>query len=146
MNRIILKHIQHVLFVYFIYWRKGRECQRHLDLIIRFKLVNYWWKVYIYFSTSKKFYWNAVIYLTDIFEDNHNIICDHFEIHSVNIMKNRPFVPKTHKEISMYISLIHSHQKTMKIVTRNNNTQNVCKPNWFVGNCWETWRHEKVLA
>ena len=31
-----------------------------------------------------------LIYFTDIFEDNYNILRDFFETDSVNVMKNRP--------------------------------------------------------
>ena len=33
-----------------------------------------------------------LIYFTDIFEDNYNILRDSFETDSVNVMKNRPLV------------------------------------------------------
>ena len=35
-----------------------------------------------------------LIYLTDIFEDNYNIVRDRFETDSVNVMKNRLLVAK----------------------------------------------------
>ena len=52
----------------------------------------------------------SLVYLTDSFKDNHNIIRDCFETDSVNMMKNRLLVAKKHKEISMYINLTQSHQ------------------------------------
>ena len=59
-----------------------------------------------------------LVYLTDIFEDNHNIVCDRFQTDSVSAMKNRPLlIAKKHKEISVYITdtlgsvnLAQSHQ------------------------------------
>ena len=73
-----------------------------------------------------------LIYLIGIFEDKHNIVCDRFEADSVNVMKNRPLAAKKQKEILIYINLAQSYQKTMEIVARNNKTQNVRKPYWFV--------------
>ena len=70
-----------------------------------------------------------LVYLNDIFEDN--IVRDSFGTNSVNMMKNRPLVAKK-EEISAHINLVHSYQKTMEIVTRNNNTQKACKPYWLV--------------
>ena len=72
-----------------------------------------------------------LVYLTDIFEDIYNIVCVPFETDSVNVMKNM-------KEILITINLASSYQKTMEIVTRNNNTRNVRKPYWFVTNSRET--------
>ena len=72
-----------------------------------------------------------LVYLTDIFEDIYNIVCVPFETDSVNVMKNM-------KEILITINLASSYQKTMDIVTRNNNTRNVRKPYWFVTNSRET--------
>ena len=46
-----------------------------------------------------------LLHLNDIFEDNHNIVRDCFEIDPVNVMKNRPLVAKKHQEILMYINL-----------------------------------------
>ena len=70
-----------------------------------------------------------LVYLNDIFEDN--IVRNSFGTDSVNMMKNRPLVAKK-EEISAHINLVHSYQKTMEIVTRNNNTQKACKPYWLV--------------
>ena len=72
-----------------------------------------------------------LVYLIDIFEDIYNIVCVPFETDSVNVMKNM-------KEILITINLASSYQKTMEIVTRNNNTRNVRKPYWFVTNSRET--------
>ena len=80
-----------------------------------------------------------LVYLTDIFEDIYNIVCVPFETDSVNVMKNM-------KEILITINLASSYQKTMEIVTRNNNTRNVRKPYWFVTNSRETWRLGKVFG
>ena len=66
-----------------------------------------------------------LVYLIDIFEDNDNIVRDRFETDSANVMKKG--CSKETKEISIYINLTQLYQKTMKTVTRNNNTQNVHK-------------------
>ena len=76
-----------------------------------------------------------LVYFIGIFEDNYNIVRDRFETDSVNVVKNRPLVAQKYKEISIYINLDQTRQKTMEIVTRNNNTQSVRKPYWFVINC-----------
>ena len=52
----------------------------------------------------------SLVYLIDTFEDNHNIICDRFKIDSVNVTKNRLFVAKKQKEISIYINLTQLQQ------------------------------------
>ena len=39
-----------------------------------------------------------LIYFTDIFEDNYNILRDCFETDSVNVMKNRPLVANQHRK------------------------------------------------
>ena len=41
-----------------------------------------------------------------------------------DLMKNKPFVAEQHKKISTYIYLAQPHQKTLEILTRNNNVQN----------------------
>ena len=69
-----------------------RKYQRNLYLIIRLKLENYWQKKWVYFLTWEK------PYLTDIVEDNYNIVRDRFETDLVNVMKNWPLVAKKHKE------------------------------------------------
>ena len=76
-----------------------------------------------------------LVYFDYIFENNHKTVRDRFVTDLVNVMKNRPLVAKKHKEISIYISLTQQHQKTVKIFTRNNNTQNFHNPCWFVTNC-----------
>ena len=43
-----------------------------------------------------------LVYLTDIFEDNYNIVRDRFETDPVNVMKNRQ---RNTKEILIYINL-----------------------------------------
>ena len=43
-----------------------------------------------------------LIYPIDIFEDNYNIVRDHFERDSANVMKNRPLVAKKQRK-SQYI-------------------------------------------
>ena len=73
-----------------------------------------------------------LVYLIDIFEGSHNIVRDRFETDSVNVMKNRPLVPKKQEQILIYMNLTHSHQKTIEILTGNNNTQNARKSYWFV--------------
>ena len=74
-----------------------------------------------------------LIYRIDIFEDNYNIVRDRFETDSVNVMKNRSLVAEKQRK-SQYILVASVYQKTMKIVARNSNTQNVRKPYWFVTN------------
>ena len=76
-----------------------------------------------------------LVYFIGIFEDNHNIARDRFATGSVNVMKNRPLVVKKHKVISICTNLAKSHQKTMGIVTRYNDTQNFRKTYWFMTNC-----------
>ena len=39
-----------------------------------------------------------LIYLIDIFQDDYNIVRDHFETDSVNVMKNRSLVAKKQRE------------------------------------------------
>ena len=70
-----------------------------------------------------------LIYLTDIFQDNYNIVRDPFETDSVNVMKNRPLAANF-----IIYQLGSVYQKTIKIVPRNNSTQIVHKPYWFVTN------------
>ena len=74
-----------------------------------------------------------LIYL-DIFQDNYNIVRDRFETDSVNVMKNRPLVPKKQRKLQKYTSLVQSKRETMKIVNRNNNTQIFRRPYWFETN------------
>ena len=85
------------------------------------------------FQHGKGFIEMQLIYRIDIFEDNYNIVRDHFETDSVNVMKNRSLVAEKQRK-SQYILAASVYQKTMKIVARNNNTQNVRKPYWFVTN------------
>ena len=66
-----------------------------------------------------------LVYFTEIFEDNRNIVRDFFVTDTENVMKNRPLVAKKDIEISTYINLAQSHQKTIEI---KNNTQNIGKP------------------
>ena len=72
-----------------------------------------------------------LVYFTEIFEDNRNIVRDFFVTDTENVMKNRPLVAKKDIEISVYINLAQSHQKTIEI---KNNTQNIGKPYWCVTN------------
>ena len=54
-----------------------------------------------------------LIYLIDIFEDNYNIARDCFETDSVNVMKNRPLVPKKQRKfqyILACLSLSENHE------------------------------------
>ena len=48
-----------------------------------------------------------LIYLTDIFEDNYNIVRDRFETESANVMKYMSLVTKKQKKFQ-YISLAQS--------------------------------------
>ena len=61
------------------------------------------------------------------------LVRDRFETDSVNVMKKGRLFQRN-KLNSIYINLAQSYQKTMKIVTRNNNTQNVRKSLLFVIN------------
>ena len=75
-----------------------------------------------------------LIYPIDIFEDNYNIVHVRFEKDSVNVMKNMPLVAKKQRKsqcILAWFSLSENHENQK---TRNNNTQNVRKPFWFVTN------------
>ena len=69
-----------------------------------------------------------LIYLTDIFVDSYNIVRDRFEKET---MKIRQLVAKKQRNFNIY-QLGSVCQKTMKIGTRNNNTQIVRKLYWFV--------------
>ena len=54
-----------------------------------------------------------LIYLTDIFQDNYNIVTDRFETDSVNVMKNRPLVAKKRRNfqyILAWLSLSENHE------------------------------------
>ena len=54
-----------------------------------------------------------LIYLTDIFQDNYNIVHDPFETDSVNVKKNRPLTAKKQKKfhyISAWLSLSENHK------------------------------------
>ena len=54
-----------------------------------------------------------LIYPIDIFEDNYNIVCDRFEIDSVNSMKNRLLVAKKQRKsqyILAWLSLSEDHE------------------------------------
>ena len=53
-----------------------------------------------------------LIYLNDIFQDNYNIVCDHFETDSVNVMENRSLVAKKQREfqyILAWLTLLENH-------------------------------------
>ena len=73
------------------------------------------------FQHGKDFIEMLLIYIINISEDNYNIVRDGFKTDSVNVMK----------DLSIYY-LGSVYHKTMKIVTKNNNTQNVREPYWFV--------------
>ena len=54
-----------------------------------------------------------LIYLTDIFVDNYNIVRDRFETDSVNVMKIRPVVAKKQRKfqyILAWLSLSENHE------------------------------------
>ena len=54
-----------------------------------------------------------LIYLIDIFEDNHNIVRDLFEIDSVSVMRNRPLVAKKQRKfqyVVLWLSLSENHE------------------------------------
>ena len=69
-----------------------------------------------------------LIYLADIFEDNYNIKRDRFETESANVMKCK----ETKKILIYWLGSVY--QTTMRTVNRNNNTQILRKPYWFVRN------------
>ena len=52
-----------------------------------------------------------LIYLVYIFQDNYNIVRDRFETDSVNVMKNRPLVPKKQRKLQKYTNLAQSREK-----------------------------------
>ena len=55
-----------------------------------------------------------LIFPTDIFQDNYNIVCDRFETDSVNVMKNRPLVTKKQRKLQFilaWLSLSENHEK-----------------------------------
>ena len=82
-------------------------------------------------------------YLNDIFEDNYNIVHDRFKTNSVNVMKNRLLVAKKQRRfqsILAWLSLSDNHE----IVTRNNNTETVRKPYWFVRNSCKTYNWKRI--
>ena len=56
------------------------------------------------FQNGKGFIEMQLIYLADIFEDNYNIVRDHFETESPNVMKYMSFVSKKQRKFQ-YISL-----------------------------------------
>ena len=54
-----------------------------------------------------------LIYLTDNFQDDYNILRNCFETYSVNLMKNRPLVEKKQRKfqyILPWLSLSENHE------------------------------------
>ena len=54
-----------------------------------------------------------LIYPIDTFEDNYNVVHDHFETDSVNVMKNRLLVTKKQRKsqyILAWLSLSENHE------------------------------------
>ena len=54
-----------------------------------------------------------LIYLTNIFQDDYNILRDRFETDSANVMKNRPLVAKKQRKfqcILAWLSLSENHE------------------------------------
>ena len=49
-----------------------------------------------------------LIYLNDIFQDNYNIVCDHFETDSVNVMENRSLVAKKQRKFQYILAWLTS--------------------------------------
>ena len=77
-----------------------------------------------------------LVYLIDIFEDNFNTVRDRFGNRfskSKRDEKKGRLFQRNKGNFNIY-NLAQSYQKTMEIVTRNINTQNVRKPYWFVTN------------
>ena len=136
--------MQLVLFVHLISWRW--ECIKEICILLfDWNLITTGKRSWFIFQHGQGFIKRQLIYLIDIFQDNYNIVRDRFETDSVNVMKNRSLVAK--KQVNFNIHQLGSvNQKTMKIVTRNNNTEIVRKPSWFVTNSWETWWLGKVLG
>ena len=93
-------------------------------------------RTWFIFQHGEGFIEMQLIYLIDIFDNDYNFLRDCFETDSANVIKNRCLAAKkqTNFGISIYISLAQSIKKTIKIVIRNNDTQNVRKPYWFVAN------------
>ena len=56
-----------------------------------------------------------LIYLVYIFQDNYNIVRDRFETDSVNVMKNRPLVPKKQRKLQKYTNLAQPREKPWKL-------------------------------
>ena len=75
-----------------------------------------------------------LIYVINISEENYNIVRGGFETGSVNVIINRSLVAKKHRKFKYIYQLGSVYQKTMKIVTKNNNNQNVREPDQFVTN------------
>ena len=75
-----------------------------------------------------------LIYVINISEDNYNIVRGGFETGSVNVIINRSLVAKKRRKFKYIYQLGSVYQKTMKIVTKNNNNQNVREPDQFVTN------------
>ena len=54
-----------------------------------------------------------LIYFAAIFQDDYNIVCDRFKTDSLNMIKNRPLVPKKQRKfqyILAWISLSENHE------------------------------------
>ena len=52
-------------------------------------------------------------YIIDIFEDNYNIVCDHFKTDSVNVIKNTSLIARKQKKIQYilgWLSLSENHE------------------------------------
>ena len=79
-----------------------------------------------------------LVYFINIFENSHNIVRNLFVTDSVNVMKNRLLVSNNYREISVYINLAQSHQKTMETFSRSNSTQNFHKP-WKLDDLEKYW-------
>ena len=90
-----------------------RKYQRDLHLIIRLKLVTTGKRSWFTFQHGKGFIEMQLFYLSDIFQDNYNIVRDRFEADSVNVMKNRSLVAKKQRKfqyILAWLSLSENHE------------------------------------
>ena len=73
-----------------------------------------------------------LIYFIDIFENSDNIASDRFETDSVNVMKNRPLVPKKQRKFQYILTRLSLSKLSLGTTTI------VREPYWFVTNFRET--------
>ena len=56
-----------------------------------------------------------LIYLIDIFQDRYNIVRDHFEIDSVNVMKNKTLVAKQQSKFQYILAWLSLSNRIRKL-------------------------------